>query len=119
MKLNLQFLPLAVLTIAQPDGVDPLTFQPNDQIPVGPEEVFKPKPLTLDAIPLLGFGTWNLKTNTTEVVSLAIQQGYRHIDCAAAYGNEREVGRGISDGLVATGLRREDLWITSKLWNDQ
>lgn len=77
------------------------------------------KPLTLDAIPLLGFGTWNLKDNCTEAVSHAIQIGYRHIDAAAIYGNENYVGLGIADGLLKTGLKREDLWITSKLWNDQ
>ena len=72
--------------------------------------------------PLLGFGTWNLKTsseNTTEVVSIAIQAGYRQIDCAAAYGNEDAVGKGIRDGLKKANITREDIWVTSKLWNDQ
>lgn len=79
-----------------------------------------PSRLTLESIPKLGFGTWNLdKSNATEAVSFAIQTGYRHIDCAAIYGNEQEVGRGIADGLVKTNLTREDLWVTSKLWNDQ
>ena len=69
-------------------------------------------------IPLLGFGTWNLaKHNASDAVSAAIQIGYRHIDCAEAYGNEKEVGEGIRDGLNKTGLFRKDLWITSKLWN--
>ncbi|KAF2135446.1 uncharacterized protein K452DRAFT_281516 [Aplosporella prunicola CBS 121167] len=74
-----------------------------------------------DAPPILGFGTWNLKvspSNTTEAVSLAIQEGYRHIDCAAAYGNEEAVGKGIAEGLEKAGLKREDIWVTSKLWND-
>lgn len=73
-------------------------------------------------IPLLGFGTWNLKIspqNTTDAVSLAIQSGYRHIDCAAAYDNEKDVGRGIQDGLYRSNLTRNDIWVTSKLWNDQ
>ena len=72
--------------------------------------------------PLIGFGTWNLKEsheNTTDAVAIAIESGYRQIDCAAAYGNEKEVGKGISKGLKAAGLRREELWVTSKLWNDQ
>lgn len=73
-----------------------------------------------DFIPSIGFGTWNLKgPNVSEAVSYAIQAGYRHIDCAVAYGNQEEVGRGIADGLNKTGLKREDLWITSKLWNNQ
>ncbi|PSK51676.1 hypothetical protein B9Z65_2943 [Elsinoe australis] len=69
--------------------------------------------------PLLGFGTWNLdRSNATEAVTHAIQTGYRHIDCAAAYGNEKLVGRGIKRGLRKAGLWREDIWVTSKLWND-
>ena len=90
------------------------------QIPLEPDTVLTPQPLTLDTIPLLGFGTWNLdRENASEAVSWAIQTGYRHIDCAAAYKNQDLVGKGIADGLAKTGLKREDLWITSKLWNDQ
>ena len=71
-------------------------------------------------IPPLGFGTWNIdRSNASEVVSLAIQAGYRHIDCAVVYGNQKEVGRGIADGLKKAGIGRYELWITSKLWNDQ
>ncbi|KAK5001521.1 hypothetical protein LTR16_006879, partial [Cryomyces antarcticus] len=76
----------------------------------------------IGSIPHLGFGTWNLKvshSNTSDAVSAAIQAGYRHIDCAAAYGNQKDVGRGIKEGMKKVGLKREDLWITSKLWNDQ
>jgi len=71
-------------------------------------------------IPCNGFGTWNLKgDNTSDVVSAAIQAGYRHIDGATAYGNHVAVGEGIKDGLKKAGLKREELWVTSKLWNDQ
>lgn len=80
-------------------------------------------PLTLDNhvyIPSLGLGTWNLDiSNASEVVSAAIQIGYRHIDCAAIYGNEREVGRGIADGIKKANIDRYQLWVTSKLWNSQ
>jgi alcohol dehydrogenase (NADP+) len=72
--------------------------------------------------PLIGFGTWNLKDshdNTTDAVAVAIESGYRQIDCAAAYGNEKEVGKGISKGLKNAGLKRQEIWVTSKLWNDQ
>jgi diketogulonate reductase-like aldo/keto reductase len=72
--------------------------------------------------PLIGFGTWNLNIspeNTTEAVSLAIQTGYRQIDCAAAYRNEKAVGAGIADGLKKANLTRDQIWVTSKLWNDQ
>ena len=61
----------------------------------------------------------NLKTNATEAVSWAIQTGYRHIDCAAAYGNEEKVGLGIREGLIKANLSREDIWVTSKLWNNR
>ncbi len=73
-------------------------------------------------IPAIGFGTWNLKissANTSAAVATAIKTGYRHIDCAAVYGNEKDVGKGIRDGLEEMGLKREDIWVTSKLWNDQ
>lgn len=49
-------------------------------------------------------------------VAHAIKSGYRHIDCAYVYGNEKEVGEGINEGLEATGLHRSDLFITTKLW---
>lgn len=71
-------------------------------------------------IPSLGFGTWNIdKSNAAEAVSAALQAGYRHIDCAKVYGNQKEVAKGIADGLKKIGLDRSDIWITSKLWNDQ
>jgi alcohol dehydrogenase (NADP+) len=71
-------------------------------------------------MPSLGFGTWNVGTsNASDVVLTALLTGYRHLDCAAIYGNEKEVGEGIAHGLAQAGLKREDIWITSKLWNDQ
>ena len=77
--------------------------------------------IKLESIPLLGFGTWNLRIsgqNASDAVSAAIQTGYRHIDCAKIYGNQKDVGRGIADGLKKAGLKRNEVWITSKLWND-
>jgi D-xylose reductase len=47
----------------------------------------------------------------------AVHAGYRHLDCACDYGNEAEVGAGIRSALAASECRREELWITSKLWN--
>ncbi|KAK3066096.1 hypothetical protein LTS18_002033, partial [Coniosporium uncinatum] len=74
-------------------------------------------------IPPIGFGTWLLKNeddmqNTTDSVAYALQSGYRHIDCAAAYRNQKWVGKGIAAGLHTAGLARKDIWVTSKLWND-
>eukprot|EP00727_Mastigamoeba_balamuthi_P014460 m51a1_g9639 putative aldo keto diketogulonate reductase (315) ;mRNA; f:1157899-1159017 len=71
-------------------------------------------------IPLMGLGTWLVTPDQAKAaVSTAIRTGYRHIDCAAVYGNEREVGEGISEAINAnagTKVRREDLWVTSKVW---
>jgi len=77
----------------------------------------------VDSIPPIGFGTWLLKNeddmqNTTDSVAYALQTGYRHIDCAAAYRNQKWVGKGIKAGLHTAGLERKDIWVTSKLWND-
>lgn len=87
----------------------------QDQIPFSSSN-----PPSVASIPALGYGTWNLdKSNASDAVSIALQTGYRHLDCAAVYGNEKEVGNGIKDGLETIGLDRSSVWITSKLWNDQ
>lgn len=67
-------------------------------------------------IPILGFGVYQIEPDGTQAaVEAALEAGYRHIDTAAAYGNEVEVGRAIA----ASGLAREDLFITTKLWPQQ
>ncbi|KNC20032.1 oxidoreductase [Arthrobacter sp. RIT-PI-e] len=66
-------------------------------------------------IPQLGYGVWQVEDNVAEeVVGLAFKAGYRHIDTARIYGNEAGVGRAIA----ASGLSREDMFITTKLWNE-
>ncbi|MDX6610278.1 MAG: 2,5-diketo-D-gluconate reductase [Solirubrobacterales bacterium] len=68
------------------------------------------------AIPQLGLGVFQVpREQTQSTVELALAAGYRHIDTAAAYGNEKEVGA----ALVASGLCREDYFVTTKLWNSQ
>lgn len=66
-------------------------------------------------IPIVGFGTWQTPDGDVAKTSVeaAINAGYRHIDTAAAYGNEESVGAGIK----ASGIKRDDLFLTTKLWN--
>lgn len=99
-----------------------------------------------DQMPMLGLGTWtSAPRNVFNVVRRAIAQGhrllglgtckyapedvysavkhaislgYRHIDCAHIYGNELEIGRALADSFKAGIVTREEMWITSKLWND-
>lgn len=69
-------------------------------------------------VPALGFGTWNLKpTQAAEAVETAIHSGYRHIDCAMVYENEVQVGEGIKNAISKGLVAREELFVTSKLWN--
>lgn len=64
-------------------------------------------------IPLLGFGTWQLKGNDARrMVAEALRIGYRHVDTAFIYDNEAEVGQGIKD----SGIKREDFFLTTKIW---
>lgn len=67
-------------------------------------------------IPNIGFGTFRTPSGeeTEQSVLNAIKAGYRHIDCAAAYGNEKSVG----EAIRKSGVAREELFVTSKLWND-
>ncbi|DBA80188.1 TPA: hypothetical protein ACH3X2_007656 [Trebouxia sp. C0005] len=65
-------------------------------------------------LPLVGFGTY--KVDNADSVRCAIAEGYRHIDCAAFYGNEETIGEGMAD-FINQG-HRSDLFITSKVWND-
>jgi diketogulonate reductase-like aldo/keto reductase len=66
-------------------------------------------------IPAVGLGTWDLRGRVcVRIVEEALRLGYRHIDTAEMYGNEREVG----EGLRASGLPRDDVFITTKVWQD-
>jgi alcohol dehydrogenase (NADP+) len=70
-------------------------------------------------LPALGLGTWKSEPEQVyQAVRAALEVGYRHIDCAAIYQNEEEVGRALEDACAAGDVRREEVWVTSKLWND-
>jgi diketogulonate reductase-like aldo/keto reductase len=77
--------------------------------------------ITVDghAIPLLGFGTWMLEPDDARrMVAEALRIGYRHIDTAWLYRNEAAVGDGIRDAIDAGHVRRDDVWLTTKVWVD-
>lgn len=66
----------------------------------------------------VGLGLWKIENSeTANVVRAAIDCGYRHFDSACDYGNEEETGQGLFDAIQAGDVKREELWITSKLWN--
>ncbi len=72
-----------------------------------------------DQLPQLGLGTWKSKPGEVyQAVKTALEIGYRHIDCAFIYGNEVEIGQAFTDSFNEGVLQREELWVTSKLWNN-
>lgn len=69
-------------------------------------------------MPSLGFGTLIPDADTTKsAIRDALEAGFRHFDCAERYRNEKEVGDALQSGLVAGGIAREELFVTTKLWN--
>lgn len=70
-------------------------------------------------IPQLGFGTWELRGETcARMVAEALAIGYRHIDTARMYGNEKDVGEGLFHGLKDNGIDRSEIFVTTKIWPD-
>ena len=74
--------------------------------------------VTGQRMPAVGLGLWKIDADTVgDAVYHAIKLGYRHLDSAADYGNEKQVGEGIARALADGLCSREELWVTSKLWN--
>jgi alcohol dehydrogenase (NADP+) len=98
----------AAAYIPAADGVDPARV-PQRTLYTGAQ------------MPAIGLGTFGSDHAPGEAVAAAVKDaaalGYRHFDCAAVYRNEALIGAALQE-VMATGVRREELWITSKLWND-
>jgi diketogulonate reductase-like aldo/keto reductase len=73
-------------------------------------------------MPAIGLGTFGSDSVTADEIAAAVQDaaavGYRHFDCASVYSNEHRIGSAFRQ-ILRSGVRREDLWVTSKLWNDK
>lgn len=90
---------------------------------ISPESVQQILLYTGDTIPVIGLGTFGSDSIPHETVASTVKRaiisGYRHIDCASVYGNEKNIGNTLK-GIFDEGIvKREDLWITSKVWNDK
>src|SRR5690554_199959 len=88
---------------------------------VDPKKVPKREVYTGAKIPTVGLGTYGSDRfsaeQIAEAVKGAIAVGFRHIDCASVYGNEHLIGESLLAAIQA-GVKREELWVTSKVWND-
>ena len=89
---------------------------------VNPQDVPQRTLYTGAKMPAIGLGTFGSDHASAELVAQAVigaaAVGYRHFDCASVYDNEDRIGEALQN-LFQNGLRREEIWVTSKLWNDK
>ncbi len=89
---------------------------------VNPDLVPKNRLNSGDDMPVIGLGTFGNDSVNAQAIADAVYDaaivGYRHFDCAAVYSNEKEIGHSLQK-VMASGIKREDIWVTSKLWNDK
>jgi len=99
----------------------PLLHSENAADAVSPDLVPRRRLASGAGMPAIGLGTFGSDHVSPETVAAAVYDavlsGYRHIDCASVYGNEKQIGQRFAE-LVARGVPREELWITSKVWNN-
>jgi diketogulonate reductase-like aldo/keto reductase len=95
----------------------------NSHKTIDPARVPKRILYNAQEIPAIGMGTFASENYSAGEVAAAVQEavklGYRHIDCAAVYGNEKEIGKALNELFEEGVVERKELWITSKLWNDK
>lgn len=93
----------------------------RDSLSIDPSQVPSRKLASGARMPAIGLGTFGSDSVSGEAIAEAVldagRLGYRHFDCAAVYSNEHLIGPSFKK-LISEGIKREDLWITSKLWND-
>jgi len=89
--------------------------------PVDPAKIPQRRLYTGATMPAVGLGTFGSDAVGPDAVAAAVEGaaalGYRHFDCASVYGNEAAVGASL-EAVIRGGVRREELWVTSKVWND-
>ena len=107
------FLLFLVSYVSPPDSTMPFKVERGD--------AFNGTHVTLHTgakIPVVGLGTWKSKPGeVANAIRIGVEAGVRHIDCAQIYGNEKEIGQALKDLFDRGVVKREDLFITSKLWN--
>lgn len=88
---------------------------------INPSDVPYKTLYTGSKMPVVGLGTFGSDRFSAKEIAMAVKDaisiGYRHIDCASVYGNEKEIGESLYESING-GVDRKDLWITSKVWND-